>query len=163
MKVMAGGFRVAKPGSKMYDTFKKDGALLAALRWALRNSNIDTTVPSMTDMDQLEENLKAMTGGFNKLDEVLLARQIQHIAPFYCRMCGACDGTCAKGLPVADILRCLTYADGYGQFSLGRERFLELPAEVAQVRCGECSNCTVECPHGVRVTERLTRAQELFA
>jgi aryl-alcohol dehydrogenase-like predicted oxidoreductase len=163
MKVMAGGFRVAKPGTKMYDTFKKDGALLAALRWVLKNSSVDTTIPSMTDTDQLEENLKAMTGGFTKLDDALLARQLQYIAPLYCRMCGACDGTCAKGLPVADLLRYLTYADGYGQFSLGRERFLELPAEVAQVRCNLCPTCTVECPHGVRVTERLTRAQEIFA
>jgi len=163
MKVMAGGFRFVKPGNKLYDTLKKDGALLSALRWALRNSSIDTTIPSMTDMDQLEENLKAMTGGFTRSDETLLARHLERIAPLYCRMCGQCDGTCAKGLPVADILRCLTYADGYGQFSLGRERFLELPAEVTQVRCGSCSSCTVDCPHGVRVSERLARAQEMFA
>jgi uncharacterized protein len=163
MKVMAGGFRNTKPGDKMYNTFKRDGALLAALRWVLRSSDVDTTVPSMTDVDQLEENLKAMTGGFSRSDETLLARQLKHIAPLYCRMCGQCDGACAKGLPVADILRCLTYADGYGQFSLGRERFLELPAEVAQVRCDSCGACTVDCPHGVRVAERLGRAQELFA
>jgi predicted aldo/keto reductase-like oxidoreductase len=163
MKVMAGGLRLAKPGNKLYDTFKRDGALVAALRWVLKSPDVDTTIPSMTDMDQLEENLKAMTGGFSKSDETLLARQLEHIAPLYCRMCGQCDGSCAKGLPVADILRCLTYADGYGQFSLGRERFLELPAEVAQVRCGSCSSCTVDCPHGVRVSERLARAQELFA
>ena len=89
MKVMAGGLRLAKPGNKLYDTFKKDGALLSALRWVLKNSDIDTTVPSMTDMDQLEENLKAMTGGFTKADETLLARHLEHIAPLYCRMCGA--------------------------------------------------------------------------
>ena len=41
-------------------------------------------------------------------------------------MCGKCEGACQKGLPVADVLRFLTYADGYGQFALGRERFLEL-------------------------------------
>ncbi|MGA3072191.1 MAG: aldo/keto reductase [Bryobacteraceae bacterium] len=163
MKVMAGGLRLAKPGNKLYDTFKKDGALLSALRWVLKSSDIDTTIPSITDLDQLEENLKAMTGGFARSDETLLARHLERIAPLYCRMCGQCDGACAKGLPVADILRCLTYADGYGQFSLGRERFLELPAEVAQVRCDSCSTCTVDCPHGVRVSERLARAQELFA
>jgi len=163
MKVMAGGFRNTKPGDKLYNTFKKDGALLSALRWVLKSPNIDTTVPSMTDMDQLEENLRAMTGGFTKSDETLLARQLEYIAPLYCRMCGQCDGSCAKGLPVADLLRYLTYADGYGQFSLGRERFLELPAEVAQVRCDSCAACTVHCPHGVRVSERLGRAQELFA
>jgi predicted aldo/keto reductase-like oxidoreductase len=163
MKVMAGGFRNTKPGDKLFDTFQKDGALLAALRWVLKSSDIDTTVPSMTDADQLEENLKAMTGGFATSDAGLLARHLERIAPLYCRMCGQCDGTCAKGLPVADVLRYLTYADGYGQFSLGRERFLELPPEVAQVRCGACGTCTVNCPHGVRVSERLGRAQELFA
>ncbi|MGD0361389.1 MAG: aldo/keto reductase [Bryobacteraceae bacterium] len=163
MKVMAGGFRNTKPGDKLYNTFKKDGALVAALRWVLKSSGVDTTIPSMTDMDQLEDNLKAMTGGFTKSDEGLLARQLEYIAPLYCRMCGQCDGSCAKGLPVADLLRYLTYADGYGQFSLGRERFQELPAEVAQVRCDTCSTCTVNCPHGVRVSERLSRAQELFA
>jgi predicted aldo/keto reductase-like oxidoreductase len=163
MKVMAGGFRFVKPGNQLYDTLKKDGALLSALRWVLKSSSVDTTIPSMTDMDQLEDNLKAMTGGFTKADEGLLARQLERIAPLYCRMCGQCDGSCAKGLPVAEILRYLTYADGYGQFSLGRERFLELPAKVAQVRCDSCSTCTVSCPHGVRVSERLGRAQELFA
>ena len=163
MKVMAGGFRRVKPGEKLYDTLKKDGALLAALKWVLKSADVDTTIPSMTDMDQLEENLKAMSGGFTKSDEGLLARQLEYIAPLYCRMCGECDGKCAKGLPVAEMLRYLTYADGYGQFSLGRERFLELPAETAQVRCNLCPVCTVNCPHGVRVSERLTRAQELFA
>jgi hypothetical protein len=163
MKVMAGGFRVAKPGNKLYDTFKKDGALLAALRWVLKSPDVDTTIPSMTDMDQLEDNIKAMTGGFSRSDEALLARQLEYIAPLYCRMCGKCDGTCAQGLPVAEILRYLSYADGYGQFSLGREQFLQLPAEVAQVRCGMCPTCTVDCPHGVRIVERLSRAQEIFA
>ena len=78
-------------------------------------------------------------------------------------MCGSCEGVCPKGLPVSDMLRFLTYAEGYGQFSLGRESFLELPREIAAVRCGDCAECAVECPNGVRVSERLIRAQELFA
>jgi Fe-S-cluster-containing hydrogenase component 2 len=64
---------------------------------------------------------------------------------------------------VADILRYLTYAEGYGQFALGREHFRELPAEVTRVRCNLCPTCSVQCPFGVRVAERLSRAQELFA
>lgn len=163
MKVMAGGFRFAKQGEKLYNTFKKDGALLSALRWVLKNGNIDTTIPSMTDMDQLDDNLKAMTGGFSKSDEGLLARQLEHISPLYCRMCGKCDGQCPEGLPVSDVLRYLSYADGYGQFSLGRAQFLQLPVELAQVRCDHCPTCPVECPHGVKIVERLSRAQELFA
>jgi ferredoxin len=66
-------------------------------------------------------------------------------------------------VPVADVLRFLAYAEGYGQFSLGRERFLDLPAEVRDVRCGDCDDCAVRCPNGVQVAGRLIRAQELFA
>ena len=108
--------------------------MLAALKWVVRNPNVHTTIPSMTDMDQLDENLKAMAQPFSAADEKMLALQLDHITPLYCRMCGECDGQCRQGLPVADVLRFLTYADGYGQFALGRERFLELD-ERAHRRC----------------------------
>ena len=163
MKVMAGGYRPGSPRRAFYPQLEKPGALLAALKWVLKNPKVNTTIPSMTDMDQLEENLKAMAGPFTAVEEKLLAQQLERIAPLYCRMCGECEGTCSRGLPVANLLRYLTYAEGYGQFVLGRERFLALPEELTTVRCRECANCTVNCPHGVKVASRLARAQELFA
>ena len=163
MKVMAGGFRSGNPRRAFYPQLTRNGALLAALKWVLKNPKVDTTIPSMTDMDQLEENLKAMAAPYTEVEEKLLAQRLEQIGPLYCRMCGTCKGTCAKGLPVADLLRYLTYAEGYGQFSLGREHFLALPAEVTSVRCQDCASCTVTCPFGVKVAGRLARAQELFA
>jgi len=163
MKVMAGGFRRVKPGERLYSTFKKEGAMLAALKWVLRNPNIDTTIPSITDVDQLEENMLAMTAPFGSSDERVLKAQMDYIGPMYCRMCGHCNGMCPKGIPVADVLRFLAYAEGYGQFSLGRERFAELPLEVRDQRCSDCASCSVSCPNGVQVAGRLARAQELFA
>jgi hypothetical protein len=163
MKVMAGGFRVVKPRSTWYPQLMRDGAMLAALKWVLKNPKVNTTIPSMTDMDQLEENLRAMAEPYTQVEEKLLAQRLGQIGPLYCRMCGECEGTCAKGLPVANLLRYLTYAEGYGQFSLGREHFLALPAEVTSVRCQDCASCTVTCPFGVKVASRLARAQELFA
>jgi hypothetical protein len=137
--------------------------MLAALKWVLKNDYIHTTIPGMTDMDQLEENLKAMSEPYSAHEEQLLAHQLDLITPLYCRTCGECDGHCAKGLPVPDVLRYVMYADGYGQFELGRDHFKQLPAELASVRCGDCPTCTVKCSHGVMVRERLTRAQEIFA
>jgi hypothetical protein len=163
MKVMAGGIRSVRPGDPMYQKLTQPGALLAALKWVVNKPNVATTIPSMTDNDQLEENLKAMGNPFSVSDQKLLAAHLEMIRPVYCRMCGQCDGSCQKGLPVADVLRFLTYADGYGQFELGRERFLELTAEHAAVRCGDCAECTVHCPHGVQVSDRIARAQGLFA
>jgi hypothetical protein len=162
MKVMAGGFRSGNPRRAFYPQLTRDGALLAALKWVLKNPKVDTTIPSMTDMEQLEENLRAMAEPYSQVEEKLLAQRLERIGPLYCRMCGACEGTCAKGLPVADLLRYLTYAEGYGQFSLGREHFLALPARVTSVRCQDCASCTVTCPFGLEVASRLARAQELF-
>ena len=163
MKVMAGGFRRAQPGNLTQDKLKREGAMTAALKWVLKNPNVTTTIPSMTDMDQLEENLKAGAQPFSAADDKVLAMHLDYIKPMYCRMCGECEGQCRKGLPVADVLRFLTYAEGYGQFALGRERFLGMDGTHTSVRCGSCPGCTVQCPYGVKVADRLIRAQDLFA
>jgi len=163
MKVMAGGFRRTKPGDKLYDTLKREGAMLAALKWVLKSPAVHTTIPSITDMEQLDENMKAMTVPFTEADQKVLTAQLDYIRPLYCRTCGTCTGACPQGLPVSDILRYLSYAEGYGEYPLGREHFLALPAELREVRCNLCPTCSVRCPNGVRVAERLGRAQELFA
>jgi len=163
MKIMAGGSRARRPGEQVDPRMQREGAMLSALKWVLNKPHIGTTIPSMTDMDQLDENLLAMAEKFSPNDEKALAAHLDQIAPYYCRFCGECDGACQKGLQVADTLRILTYADGYGQFALARERFNELPGHHATARCGDCTECTVKCPHGVRVAERISRAQELFA
>jgi len=162
MKVMAGGYKSHSPGDPLGERLREPGALLAALKWVVSKAAVSTTIPSMTDMDQLDENVKAMDNPYNAVDAKILAAHLERIRPFYCRMCGKCAGGCCQGLPVADILRCLTYAEGYGQFALGRERYLEL-ASARWARCGDCAGCTVHCPHGVEVARRVARAQEMFA
>ena len=136
----------------------------AALKWVLKNPAVATTVPSMTDIDQLEQNFAVMAQQkFTDADQKILTARLKEIGPYFCRMCGQCEGQCPKGLPVGDLVRFVMYADGYGQFPLGREHFQRMPAGHQAVRCGECAECVVRCPHGVTVAERMMRAQELFA
>jgi uncharacterized protein len=163
MKVMAGGFRRIKETDAQYSIFKRDGAMLSMLKWVLRNKNVDTTIPSITDLDQLEQNLKAMAEPFTPVDQKLLTAHLNMIRPLYCSMCGSCEGKCAKGLPVADLIRYVSYADGYGEFAMAREQYLEMPEYLQDVRCSSCEGCTITCPNGVRISERVGRAQELFA
>jgi uncharacterized protein len=161
MKVMAGGRGPEAQAAR--EKLAAKGGLLSALKWVLRSPSVDTTIPSTTDMAQLDENLRAMAEPWTPADEQKLVARLEQIRPDYCSMCGRCEGTCPKGLPVADVLRYLTYAEGYGQFGLGREHFLALPAAQRDVRCGDCAECAVRCPQGVEVARRLTRAQSLFA
>jgi predicted aldo/keto reductase-like oxidoreductase len=171
MKTLAGGLSRVSRGDRLYGVAKdtvaktigREGAPLAAIKWALKNQSLDTAIVCMTDHDQLDENLRAMAEPYTDKDEKLLNELLAYISPMYCRMCGACGGVCDKGVPVPDMLRFLTYVEGYGQFALAREKFLELPEQVRSIRCSDCGSCSVQCPNGVQVRDRVLRAQEMLA
>ncbi|HSW50669.1 MAG TPA: aldo/keto reductase, partial [Bryobacteraceae bacterium] len=171
MKVMAGGVARVGRGDRLYgadpEAMKRilgtKGGALAAIKWALRNQSVDTAIVCMADHDQLDENLRAMAEPYTPQDDKVLESLMAYLGPIYCRMCGSCNGVCDKGVPVPDMLRFLTYAEGYRQFAMARERFLELPENVRAIRCGDCGSCSVDCPNGVQVQRRVARAQELFA
>ncbi|HMD70214.1 MAG TPA: aldo/keto reductase [Bryobacteraceae bacterium] len=171
MKTLAGGLSRVTRGDRLYGaaqdavkkTFSQEGAPLAAIKWALKNQSVDTAIVCMTDHEQLDENLRAMAEPYTDKDEHLLNQLLAYIGPMYCRMCGACGGVCEKGVPVPDMLRFLTYVEGYGQFALARQKFLEMPERVRGIRCSDCGACSVQCPNGVQVRDRVLRAQELLA
>lgn len=171
MKVLAGGFsriqnsapRFEGSADALVKTLKQEGAMHAAIRWALKNESVDTSAVCMSDFEQVEENVQAVSQPYSSSDERLLRAQLAYIRPLYCRMCGACGGVCERGVPVADTLRFLTYAEGCRDFPLARRSFLELPEPARALRCRDCRACTVACPNGVEVRARLIRAQELLA
>jgi hypothetical protein len=171
MKVLAGGFARIQNSDPRFEgnagalvrTLKQDGAMTAAIRWALKNESLDACAVAMSDFEQVEENVRALSQPYSEDDEKLLSAKLAFLGPRYCRMCGACGGVCDKGVPVPDMLRFLTYAEGYRDFPLARRSFLELPGETRRIRCADCQSCTVDCPNGVQVRARLIRAQELLA
>jgi len=163
MKVMGGGYGSRLGASVLRFLTGQPSPHVAALRWALRNDRVQTTSVRMVDREQLEENIRAMERPFSEEDRKLLSAHLERIRPLLCRMCGACDGVCPKGLPVSELVRCATYADGYRAPEIGRERFNRLPPVVREVRCADCAACAVRCPNGVRLRERVAWAQELYA
>ncbi len=135
---------------------------LAAIKWVLRNPAISTTVPWSETMEELEINFRAMTEEFTAEDEKILYARNEQIRELFCRMCFQCKGKCPKGVPVADELRFLAYNDFKGNLKEARESFRSLPADIRSIRCSDCKECVVRCPNGVKVHERLIRAQELL-
>ncbi len=136
---------------------------LAAIKWVLRNPGISTTVPWSETREELEINFRAMAEAFTAADEQILFTRNEQIRELYCRMCFQCKGTCPKGVPVADELRFLAYNDFKGNMNEARESFRDLPPDIRSIRCADCPECAVKCPNGVKVHERLIRAQALLA
>ena len=171
MKVLAGGFtRIANSEPRfegsveaITNTLRQNGAMTAAIRWALSNESVDTSALIMADFAQVEENIQALAQPYSAEDERLLGKQLAYLAPRYCRMCGTCGGVCDKGVQVSDMLRFLTYAEGYRDFPLARQSYLELPEHARQIQCSDCQSCTINCPNGVEIRSHLIRTQELLA
>ena len=136
---------------------------LSGIKWVLTNPGIGTTVPHMRTIAELEMNFRAMSEPYTPADEKLLYVMNEQIRPDYCRMCYECKGKCSKGMPVTDVMRFLAYHDFCGNYHQAAMSFRGLAKEVRDVRCRDCSECSIRCPNGVHVQDRLIRAQELLA
>jgi aryl-alcohol dehydrogenase-like predicted oxidoreductase len=86
MKVMAGG-RGPEAAARR-EKLAAQGGMLAALKWSLRKPFVHTTIPSTTDMAQLDENLRAMAEPWTEADQVKLVARYEQIRRDYCSMCG---------------------------------------------------------------------------
>ncbi len=161
--VATAGFTMGRGAANAPKPRLQGEAPLAAVKWALKNPAIAVTIPYMANTDQLEMNVRAMTESYTPADEKLLYAKSEEIRPYYCRMCYECKGQCPKGMPVPDVLRFLAYNDFSGNFRQARENFQSLPREIRNVSCSDCSSCSIQCPNGVRVQDRLIRAQDLLA
>lgn len=164
MKVVVGltGLHLKALDNPIAVSASKEGPLLG-IKWVLSHPEIGTTVPNMRTIPELEMNFRAMSEPYRPADEKNLYVLNESIRPYYCRMCYQCKGQCPKGMPVTDVLRFLAYNDFGGNYHQAVVNFRGLPREVRDVRCSDCSTCAIECPNGVRVRERLIRAQELLA
>ena len=95
MKVMAGGR--GPEAVAMREKLAAKGGMLSALKWTLRNPFVHATIPSTTDMAQLDENLRAMAEPWTPADEQKLVARLERIRPDYCTMCGAVRGDVPEG------------------------------------------------------------------
>ncbi len=138
----------------------------AALRWVLQNKYVDTTIPGVTNFEQLEENLAVMGIKLSLMEPNELHRMAEAPRDGFCRGvagCTGCQGQCPFGVQICEVNRCLTYAYGYGDMRLASENYAALPASSRADACGDCTECSVKCVNGLDLTESVRRARQLFA
>lgn len=155
MKTQAGGYTTSQTGNLSPHQ--------AALKWVLQNKGVATTIPSMVNYDQLNEDIQVMGSKMGWMDRKTLFRYGQAIKSFYCRMCGECRNQCPQGARVEDINRAIMYHDGYGDSDLASETYHALPLEVSALPCTSCSSCSVRCPHGLDIHFKMNQAFTLFS
>jgi uncharacterized protein len=151
MKTMAGGF---KDKEKTQPVNCK-----AALKWALQNEHVHTSIPGMINFDELEENMAVMADLDLSEDEKQDLASAATEKGLYCDGCRECTGQCTKGLPIPDMMRAYMYTYGYRDAYLGQKTIKAL--DLAENLCEDCDECTVFCRKGFDVAEKIKDVSRL--
>jgi len=154
MKTLAGGYAT--------DVLGKITPCQAAIKWVLRNPNITAAIPGMKDLSQLKEDIAVMGMPFELADERILQRYHAAVKPYYCHLCGKCEGTCPMGVEVSTINRSLMYAEGYKNYELALSTYREIPASASALACLDCSECVARCVNGLNIRAKMDKARELL-
>ena len=152
MKTMAGGGFLDKEKTKPINSS-------AALKWVLSNSDVTTTIPGMTDFDQLDLNVKLLSDisiTDQEKKDLIIARAEKGL---YCTGCIKCLGNCTMNLPVPDLMRAYMYAYGYSNPAMAHTLLSELGTN--DNPCKECSSCKVECTKNFDIREKIADISRL--
>jgi predicted aldo/keto reductase-like oxidoreductase len=127
----------------------------AALKWVLQNENIHTAVPGITSFEQLETDLAVMEDLTLTPEEkkYLQLARLRHKDSLYCQGCGTCLNQCKSAPDIPTLMRCYMYIYGYRDLTAA-VRNLEAISEQS-VACDSCTSCTVKCPMGFNIKERV--------
>ncbi len=156
MKTQAGGYRTEAMGSISPHQ--------AALKWVLQDTNVTTSIPGMRDLSMLQEDFSVMRMmKMTSNDSEILRRYSEAIDPFYCRLCGQCEGACRRNVAISTINRSLMYAEGYGEMNLALATYNEIGSQRSAEACVDCAECTAHCVNGIDIPEKMDRARTLFA
>jgi len=127
----------------------------AALKWALQNKNIHTTVPDCSTYDQLNQDLAIMA------NPELTEEEKQDLKPpseeissgLYCQQCNKCISQCPEAIDIPTIMRSYMYAYGYKNLEFARKTLCS--TGLHSFPCNDCSDCNVNCLMGFDVKSRI--------
>ena len=127
----------------------------AALKWALQDENVHTAIPGFTTFDQMELDLTVM-------EDLSLTPQEKKdlqlgmktgMNGLYCHQCETCLSHCPENLDIPTFMRSYMYAYGYKNLAAAKGS-LEC-MDVSEIPCELCDTCTVKCPAGFEVRDRV--------
>lgn len=151
MKTLAGGF-LDRERTKPVNAS-------AALKWALQNPDIHTTIPGMTAFEQVEVNARIMED-FTLTDQEKTELTASLDLPgLICAGCDQCTKNCVKKLPVRDLMRAYMYAYGYGIPAMAKNLVEEL--DLPENPCSGCDVCNVKCFRHFPLKERIADISRL--
>lgn len=138
---------------------------LAAAKWSLSNSNVNTALISLATFDEIDtytsiSKQKLENEDWEALSEMSVKRGHQD-----CRI--GCPATCLKGcpygVPIPDVLRSNMYFEDYGETEHGKNEYCNaVPKDKRADLCTSCDvdNCSRNCLYQIPVKDRLIASHQ---
>jgi predicted aldo/keto reductase-like oxidoreductase len=129
----------------------------AALKWALQDENVHTSIPGFTTFDQMYLDLSVMedlTLTPEEKADLKPPKDYTAMAGLYCQQCNACVPQCPANLDIPALMRGYMYAYGYRNLELAKQTLES--AEIPTGACKGCATCAVKCASGFNIRERVT-------
>lgn len=135
----------------------------AALKWAMNNPNLTTSIPGMTTFDQLKSNLEVVKDLKLTPEELYDLKMGDNagLSGLYCQGCERCVPQCPKALPIPEMMRAYMYAYGYKNLAAAHELISSL--NLPDNPCAGCASCSVQCAFKFDVRDRLIDINRLKA
>ena len=133
-------------------------------RWLQELPNVTVTLSGMSNMAQMEDNIKTyleekpLSGEEHRVLEEIAAGMLDSIPCTGCRYC--CDG-CPMGLEIPMLLDIYNDLRFSPAFTVAM-RMEALPKEKSPAACIGCGACQQMCPQGIRIPELLKECAALM-
>jgi len=126
------------------------------ISYALAQTGVSTVVPGCTKPSEIEEILRYYTCCDAEREFGSAVANSRWSVRENCLYCNHCL-PCCKGINIGEVNRLI---DTRKDFETARKKYFSLSAKASD--CDECGCCEECCPFGVKVTERMKLAAEIF-
>jgi hypothetical protein len=141
-----------------------------ALQWIWDQPEVSVVLSGMSNMSQVEENLKSADGsGVGSLsieEQAVIARAremylVRTVIP--CTKCGYCM-PCPAGVNIPGAFELYNYAHLYDDLGDAKFRYqIFLPEAQKASNCVACGACEEACPQSILISEWMPKVTELLA
>lgn len=161
MKTQAGGSRFT---ADQMESYGSSVAATAALKWAMRNKNITTSIPGYDNFQHMKEDFSvAYDLAYTPEEEKLLGSSNIKLGMGFCRQCGNCLATCPHKTDIPTLMRVHMYAAGYANFHHARAVLDDIPKDQNLNQCESCDSCHAQCAHTVDIPGHIDVLKSIYA
>lgn len=168
MEPLRGGL-LADPPAIVADVFKNAQPQASPAAWALRfvasQPNIITALSGMNAMEQLEDNIAALSGfeGLTSEQMGVIDKALEQFDTFDlvpCTGCNYCARVCPQNVGISGAFLAMNANTMFGRHV--QEWMNWGSGKNVPSACIECGACEEACPQGIRIVDELKRAAELI-